>query len=519
MTILWRDSMKIGDLAMDADHKQLITLLNRTEDLLQQQDLAPSTAIFEELQVYVESHFPAEEAYMEQVGYPGLEEHRQQHEALAYRFYVLLGRFRASVDDAERRRHVTKLAEFLREWFAEHILKEVLELKPAMPAQGAAKPATTQWLMPFAGLGQQAQSSGTAAGAPPAAPQAQPAPAVPAATAPSPTLATGEWSSLGALPPHLEKYVQPPDYTIPRPPPPILEFPSFQALCEAAIWRWVNKVLLFFQRHNDGIVRELPPIFVASPEFARNLKRVLDVFIFPNMWESRRMRMLLTNFDRSMADDESFFTKLGPRNTEHILTVWGQTWSSLRLVEGTGDSGGNVMKIKDETKMIRDMLQPSSKSVYDIPKVGNREIEIFKSMLDPESDWWQQFNRRWKPCNDYYLQEKTPLGDPDIREGTLRDHLLEIFNSLPEPWGDFLILTAHRVFPRLDSFFLENFTTNFGRSEAQREAVMPYTIRYLRQVKADPEVRARELRDEEDWQAAIAELRTYRKWRSFGGFM
>jgi hypothetical protein len=82
-----------------------------------------------------------------------------------------------------------------------------------------------------------------------------------------------------------------------------------------------------------------------------------------------------------------------------------------------------------------------------------------------------------------------------------------------------MLLTAHRVFPRLDSGFLENFSTNFGRSEAAREAVMPYTMRYLRQARADQEIRTREAQEEEEWQNAIAELGKYRKWRAFGEFM
>jgi hypothetical protein len=95
--------------------------------------------------------------------------------------------------------------------------------------------------------------------------------------------------------------------------------------------------------------------------------------------------------------------------------------------------------------------------------------------------------------------------------------MIDLFNGLPEPWGDFLILTGHRVFPRLDTLFLESFSTNFGRTEAAREAVMPYTMRYLRQVREDPEIRAREQAEEEEWQAGLVELRKYRKWRSFGG--
>lgn len=507
MSILWRDSMRVGNDQLDADHKKFIALLNLTERGLQQKDVAPAIEIFEELQEFVETHFPAEESYMQQVGFPEIEEHRKEHEALAYRFYVLQGRFRAALNDSERRRHVLKLAELMREWLIDHILREVIDLKPFATAESQNKTATTPWQVPVGAI-----LTGAPANQPTA--QVQIVPAAPAAP-----VMTGEWKSVVDLPPHLGKYVVPIEYTIPKPPPPVGNFDGFRELCEAAIWRSVNKLLIFFQRRNETVLRELPPLFIASPEFARNLRRALDSFIFPIMWETRRMRMLLTNFDRFTADDESFFGRLGERNTDHILAVWGQAWNSLRLVEGRMESGQAIVKIKENTKLIRDMLQPSTPLAYDLPKVGNREIEILKSLLDPPRDWSAQLNRRWKPVHDYYIQEKTPLGDPDIREGTLRDHLIDIVNSLPDPWGDFLLLTAHRVFPRLDTLFLESFSTNFGRSEAAREAVIPYTMRYLRQVRADPLIRLREQHEEDEWQNALLELRKYRNWRAFGGFM
>ena len=512
MSIVWRDSMKIGDPELDAEHRKFIALLNLIERGLEQDDVSPAVDIFEELLTYVETHLPAEESYMERIGYPRLEEHRAQHEEFSYNFYVLLGRFRASMDDDERRRHVVKLAEIVRDWLIGHILKEIIELKPFAPITSAppSKPVTTPWLVPFASaLGLKNPPVPTIA----PTPAVTDLPAPPAQTA-APRPSGGEWRSIGALPPHLELYLKPLDYAMPRPPAPVTEFQSFQQLCEAAMWRSVNKVLIFFQRHNEEIARDLPPLYLASPEFAHNFKTVLEQYIFPEMWETRRMKMLLTNFDRSMADDESFFSKLGKRNTDHVLAVWSQTWNALRLIETQGVQGFTIMKIKEATKKIRNGLQPSSSAIYDMPKIGNREIEIFKALLDPANDWWQTLSKMWKPCHDYYIQEKTPVGDPDIREGTLRDHLIDVINTLPDPWGDFLLLTAHRVFPRLDCTFIEAFVTNFGRTEVAREAVIPYTMRYLRQVRARPEILEREKQEEEEWQGILAELRKYRSWRS-----
>jgi hypothetical protein len=39
-------------------------------------------------------------------------------------------------------------------------------------------------------------------------------------------------------------------------------------------------------------------------------------------------------------------------------------------------------------------------------------------------------------------------------------------------------------------------------------------MRYLRQVRANPEILEREKQEEEEWQGILAELRKYRSWRS-----
>ena len=98
-----------------------------------------------------------------------------------------------------------------------------------------------------------------------------------------------------------------------------------------------------------------------------------------------------------------------------------------------------------------------------------------------------------------------------MREGALRDNLLAAFRNFPDQWADFVILTCHRVFPRIDSQFLEKFSTNFGRGEAEREAHMPYLIRTLRQVHDRPEIRRKERDAEAEWVAQEQALRSYFK--------
>jgi hypothetical protein len=263
---------------------------------------------------------------------------------------------------------------------------------------------------------------------------------------------------------------------------------------------------VFFHRHNPALNLELPTFFLASPEFTERFHEAITKFIFPTLWESRQVRMLSTSFDWAAEDTDSFWDHVTRQLEQGILQGWIQAWDDLRLVETT-KNGAKVYQVKENTKALRDMLLPSDPMVYDIPKIGNREIEVFKSLLDPANDWWATLNRSWRICHDLYEQEKDPrVFQQKAREGAFRDGLLAAFNRFPPEWVDFMVLACHRVFPRVTTTFLESFSTNLGRSEAEREAHIPYTIRYLRQVREIPEIRNRERIEELEWQAKVKEL-------------
>jgi len=314
------------------------------------------------------------------------------------------------------------------------------------------------------------------------------------------------------LPPHLSHLLKRLDYVVPVLPPPEGGFPSFDKLCEAAICRRVDKVLVFFQRHNPAVVRELPPIFLTSPEFAEKFRAAIGKLVFPIIWESRQVRMLSTSFEWATADTDSFWEFVGDQQADKVMASWIEAWNELRLIEAKKEDGTRVFKVKDNTKMLREMLQPSSDTAYDLPKVGNREIEVFKSLLDPLNDWWSRLTIAWQACHDLYEQEKDPrVFQQKAREGAFRDNLLAAFQRFPDQWGDFLVLTCHRVFPRVSTEFLEKFSTNLGRNEIEREHYMPYLIRYLRQVREHPEIRLRERDDEFDFEEKMNELRVFLK--------
>jgi len=72
--IEWDNSYSVGVVVLDGQHKELIRLINALEN---DQAVGP---VLDRLAVYVREHFYAEERLMEIAGYPGLADHRIEHQ-------------------------------------------------------------------------------------------------------------------------------------------------------------------------------------------------------------------------------------------------------------------------------------------------------------------------------------------------------------------------------------------------------------------------------------------------------
>lgn len=335
--------------------------------------------------------------------------------------------------------------------------------------------------------------------------------AVLAESSPEDEAAAEEDKNFYYLPPRLAHLLSRIEYSSPPVPEPAKGFGTFQQLYETAILHKIDSALVFFQKKNETIVRELPPPFILSPEFARNLKNAIETLVFPFIGNSKQVRILAPGADWTKMDAESFWTDRSTQMIRRkIFQLWDRAWDELKLVKTAGDDGINVVQIKEGTKMLRVLLTPPSPSAYDMPRVTNREIELFQSLLEIPEDWHQNMGDIWKRCQDLYEQEKDPrVFQQKAREGALRDGILAAFKDFPEQWSDFLVLLCHYVFPRISTGFLDQFTASLGTSDAERERRMPYLMRFLRQVRANPEIKAREAREEEEWKAQAQELKNF----------
>jgi len=119
LLINWADVMSVKDERMDADHKQLVNLINELYEAMWRDQAAPVIQIcLDSLKQYVQYHFQAEEELMAEASYPGLSSHKAIH-----------GKFIESLADMEKRWQdgdpevVEQLMDMLQGWLVDHIMK------------------------------------------------------------------------------------------------------------------------------------------------------------------------------------------------------------------------------------------------------------------------------------------------------------------------------------------------------------------------------------------------------------
>lgn len=101
---------------MDAEHRRLIELMNRLQQLyLQHASAVDQGKAFAALADFTQRHFQHEEAYMESVGYPNLAVHRGVHRSLMEKLNEHARQFKQDKVFTEA------LFQFLHMWLRAHI--------------------------------------------------------------------------------------------------------------------------------------------------------------------------------------------------------------------------------------------------------------------------------------------------------------------------------------------------------------------------------------------------------------
>lgn len=115
--IEWNDELLVGDAVIDEDHRRLAETVNALhEDIVQGHSMSRVQAALVALVSHASRHFRHEERLMRDSGYPGFEEHTQQHEKLEADITSLLKRF-----EAGESLYSLRVMDFLADWLLIHI--------------------------------------------------------------------------------------------------------------------------------------------------------------------------------------------------------------------------------------------------------------------------------------------------------------------------------------------------------------------------------------------------------------
>jgi hemerythrin len=119
MKIEWTDDLSTGIPEMDEQHKRLIALINDFYTAVERGEREEGIrTLFEGVDQYMVFHFSAEEALMEQIGYPDLASHRETHGMFRREYTEAVNRHQAG-----DRKAVRDLVAFLFSWLYTHIQK------------------------------------------------------------------------------------------------------------------------------------------------------------------------------------------------------------------------------------------------------------------------------------------------------------------------------------------------------------------------------------------------------------
>jgi len=118
MQFEWSEELDVNVTAMNDEHRKLISLMRAVHEAFRQNaDRATVWGTLNSLNEYAKRHFANEEAYMESVGFAGLEEHRRMHTDILDKIGTALRDFenRAGTVELER------FCGFLKWWLIGHI--------------------------------------------------------------------------------------------------------------------------------------------------------------------------------------------------------------------------------------------------------------------------------------------------------------------------------------------------------------------------------------------------------------
>jgi hemerythrin-like metal-binding protein len=128
----WDDSYSVGVDSLDAQHKELIKLINRLDQI--EAHGGNLTGVLNRLDWYVRHHFSFEESLMEGAGYPHLKAHIAKHRE--FEKWLRSSRIAVPAGSGEARDLGKIINDYLKAWLRKHILVVDMDYRATLTAAG-----------------------------------------------------------------------------------------------------------------------------------------------------------------------------------------------------------------------------------------------------------------------------------------------------------------------------------------------------------------------------------------------
>jgi hemerythrin-like metal-binding protein len=117
--IEWSDTLSVGVLMFDTEHKKLVSIINKLDDAMRQgQGNALIGQVLKELINYTKTHFTHEERVMQQHKYPGLDVQVKEHKGFVDKIVSM------EQDLASGKALMSlSVSNFVSAWIKNHIMK------------------------------------------------------------------------------------------------------------------------------------------------------------------------------------------------------------------------------------------------------------------------------------------------------------------------------------------------------------------------------------------------------------
>ena len=125
MAIEWREKWAFGDDRVDAEHIEILLLVNQVLIALEERAARPAVStLIQALIKRAEAHFSYEEHLMSDAEYEDSEAHHDEHQMLISTLYIMVSDLLVSAISDDN----SVIGRYIEHWFIDHLEKDDAEL-------------------------------------------------------------------------------------------------------------------------------------------------------------------------------------------------------------------------------------------------------------------------------------------------------------------------------------------------------------------------------------------------------